>query len=201
MRIVNLFAAGLLVSAALAAHADAPGPEGGLAVVTEPGKALAVATVEMSATVTAIDKATRAITLRTPDGKTSTVTAGPEVQNFDQIATGDEVSVIYRESLLLKLLKGAQKVPVARSEAIDGARAEPGEKPAGGVARMVNVVGDVTAVDAATQVITIKGPQRTVELELQDPEQFKLVQVGDQIQATYTQALAVSVQKAAPAKL
>jgi len=33
-----------------------------------------------------------------------------------------------------------------------------------------------------------------------DPKQFALVKVGDQIQATYTEALALSVEAAAPAK-
>jgi hypothetical protein len=39
----------------------------------------------------------------------------------------------------------------------------------------VTAVGDVTKVDAATQIIAVKGPQRTVELKVRDPEQFKLI--------------------------
>jgi phage-related protein len=70
----------------------------------------------------------------------------------------------------------------------------------------VTVVGDVIKLDAATQTVTVKGPERTVELKARDPEQFKLIAVGDQIQATYSQALAVAVTpvakpaEAAPAK-
>jgi len=56
------------------------------------------------------------------------------------------------------------------------------------------VVGNVIAVDAATQTITLQGPERTVELALQDPEQFKLVEVGDQVEATYVQLLALAVE-------
>jgi ASC-1-like (ASCH) protein len=51
--------------------------------------------------------------------------------------------------------------------------------------------------------VTVKGPQRTVELKVRDPEQLKLVAVGDQIQATFTEALAVAVtpaSKPAPKK-
>ena len=67
---------------------------------------------------------------------------------------------------------------------------------------------DSTArLDAVTQTVTVKGPERTVDLKVRDPEQFKLVAVGDQIQATYTEALAVAVTpvakpaaKAAPKK-
>jgi hypothetical protein len=69
------------------------------------------------------------------------------------------------------------------------------------------VVGNVIKLDAATQTVTVKGPERTVDLKVRDPEQFKLVAVGDQIQATYTEAMAVAVTpvakpaaKAAPKK-
>jgi Cu/Ag efflux protein CusF len=60
----------------------------------------------------------------------------------------------------------------------------------------VTAVGDVTKVDAAAQTITVKGPQRTVELKVRDPEQFKLIKVGDQLEVTYTAAVALSVAPA-----
>jgi len=46
-------------------------------------------------------------------------------------------------------------------------------------------------------VVTLKGPQRTVELKVRDPEQFKLIKKGDQVQATYTEAVAIAVTPAA----
>ena len=44
--------------------------------------------------------------------------------------------------------------------------------------------------------MTLKGPQRTVDLVVKDPEQFKLIAKGDQVEATYTQALALAVEPA-----
>jgi hypothetical protein len=44
------------------------------------------------------------------------------------------------------------------------------------------------------QSITLRGPQRTVELKVGHPEQFKLIAKGDQVQATYTEALALAVR-------
>jgi hypothetical protein len=58
----------------------------------------------------------------------------------------------------------------------------------------VTVVGDVTNVDPATQTVTVRGPKRTVDLKVRDPEQFKLIAKGDQIQATYVEAVAASVK-------
>ncbi len=67
----------------------------------------------------------------------------------------------------------------------------------GAAGRQVTVVGDVIEVDASTQTITVKGPQRTVNMKVRDPEQFKRVAEGDQIEATYTEAVALSVTPAA----
>jgi hypothetical protein len=45
--------------------------------------------------------------------------------------------------------------------------------------RQVTIVADVVDVNAPTQTVALRGPQRTVELKVRDPEQFKLVAKGD----------------------
>jgi hypothetical protein len=64
------------------------------------------------------------------------------------------------------------------------------------VASRVTVVADVVAVNARTQTLTLRGPQRTVNLRVPDPKQFALVKVGDQVEATFTEAVAVAVEPA-----
>jgi hypothetical protein len=67
------------------------------------------------------------------------------------------------------------------------------------------VVGDdqrhaFVAVDAAAQKVSVKNRQgEIIDLRVRDPEQLKLVKKGDQIQATFTEAVAVSMEPAAPA--
>ena len=168
---------------------------GSAMVGTAPGKAAAMETVKITATITAIDKATRDVTLKGPQGNEMVVTAGPEVKNFDQLKVGDQVNLNYMEALTLELKKGGGMV-VARTEKAGAAGAKPGEKPAGAVGRQVTVVADVVALDPAKQVVTLKGPQRTVDLKIPDPEQFKRIAKGDQVEATYTQAVAINVEPA-----
>jgi Cu/Ag efflux protein CusF len=165
-------------------------------VGTGPGVAGAARTVEVTATITAIDAATRAVTLKGPQGNEKTMTAGPEVKNFAQLKVGDTVDVSYAEALTLELKKGGGLV-VGRTEQAGTAAAKPGEKPGAVAGRKVTMVGDVIAIDAATQVVTVKGAQRTVELKVQDPAQLKLIAKGDQVEATYTEAIAVVVRPAA----
>jgi Cu/Ag efflux protein CusF len=195
MRISILFAA--LVSAfALAQPAVA---QTSAVTASSPGKVGVAQTVDVSATITAIDKSSRTITLKGPKGDELKIEAGPEVKNFDQLKVGDIVDMRYRETLALELKKGGG-MKVEKTEKAGAVGAKPGATPAGVVGRQVTVVGDVIKVDAATQTVTVKGPQRTVELKVRDPEQFKLIAVGDQIQATYTEALALAVTPAKPKK-
>ena len=57
------------------------------------------------------------------------------------------------------------------------------------------VLADVVAVNPRTQTVTLKGPQQTVDLRVPDKKQFQGIKVGDQVQARYTEALAVSIAK------
>lgn len=195
-----IFGVALLGAACLPALAQQK-PEAGVAAMASsaPGTGTVVAAVTISARVESIDKAQRLLTLKGPKGNAQTVTAGPEVRNFDQIKVGDMVVARYMEALTLTLKKDGKEL-VAKSETTDGARSAAGEKPAGIVGRQVEVTADVIAVDAKTQTLTLKGPKQTIELKVPDAKQFALVKVGDQIQAVYTEALALSVETAAPAK-
>jgi hypothetical protein len=47
----------------------------------------------VTATVEAIDRAERVVTLKGADDELFEVVAGPEVRNFDQIEVGDELAV------------------------------------------------------------------------------------------------------------
>ena len=184
---------GLAVVAALAFPAAA---QTGAAVVSKgPGVAGAAQTLKITATITAIDAATRAVTLKGPQGREVTLTAGDQVKNFAQLKVGDQVNLEYIEALTIELKKGST-APVSRTEQMGAAGAKPGAQPAGMAGKQVTVVAEVVGVDAKTQVVTLRGPQRTVELKVADPEQFKRVAKGDRVEATYTEAVAIAVEPA-----
>jgi len=188
--------AALIGAAALPAMAQQkPGADAGVVKMSEPGKVAVAATVTATATVEAIDKAQRLVTLKRPNGESTTVTAGPEVRNFDQIKVGDLVTVKYIEALSMTLKKDGKELR-AMTESTDGARAKAGERPGGIVGRQVEVTADVIGVDAKTQTIKLRGPKQVVDLKVADPAQFKLIKVGDQIQAVFTEAVALVVEPA-----
>jgi hypothetical protein len=183
----------LTTSAVIAVPAAAQ--NGGVAVSSTPGQVSVTQAAHISATITAIDKPTRDVTLKGPKGKELTLTAGPEVKNFDKFKVGDLVNATYVEALTLKLVKGGGEV-VETTNQNAAVAAKPGEKPAGAVGRQITVVANVIALDPASQTITLKGPKQTVDLVVHDPAQFKRIAVGDQIKATYSEALAMALEPA-----
>jgi hypothetical protein len=171
-------------------------PQNGAVVAgSSPGKVGVGQTVDITATITAIDKATRDVTLKGPQGNEVTVTAGPEVKNFGKLKVGDQVMAKYAEALTLQLMKsdGSQKAEPSRTEDVAGGRAKSDAPPGAAIGRQVTIIADVIGLDPATQTVTLKGPQRTVDMVVRDPEQFRAISKGDQVKATYTQAFALAV--------
>jgi hypothetical protein len=184
------------VAAAIAFGATLPvAAQNSTGVTKAPGAVTTVQRIKAVATVVAIDSATRAVTLKGPDGRETTVIAGPEVKNFAQIKVSDRVNVEYKEALTLELKKGSTE-PRARAESSMAEAAKAGERPGAVAGRKVTVTAEVIGLNAATQTVTLRGPKQTVDLKVADPEQFKRVAMGDRVEATYVEAVAVVVTPA-----
>src|SRR6187402_2094801 len=198
MHSLKILAVAIAAAAAPLAYGQAQSPSGSAIVGTAPGKGLAMQHVKATATVEATDPAKRTVTLKNARGEVRTITAGPEVRNFDQIKVGDSVTIEYVEGLALELKKDGKAV-LGRSEVKSLERSDPGKKPGGMATREITAVADVVKVDTKKSTVTVKNKEgETFDLNIRDPEQLKLIKKGDQIQATYTEAVAVSL-KPAPA--
>ena len=166
-------------------------------VEKDKGAVTTASAVEFQGIITAIDKATREVTIRGGSGNELTITAGPQVKNFKQIKVGDLVTLSYIAALGLDLKKGGGRLR-ERIESDQAVAAKPGEKPGLVASRTVKVIADVSAVDAAAGTITLRGPKRSIDLSVKDKELLKDIRVGDQIAATYEEAVAIAVTPAAP---
>ena len=168
----------------------------GTTITSEPGRASVVRTQEGSVEVVRIDKPTRTVTLRGTQGNTFDIVAGDQVKNFDQIKVGDMVVARYAQALALKLRK-TKGPPEDVSVSEGSTQAKPGEQPSFTGGRQVTAIAEVTAVDPKESTITLKGPKgNVVTLDVHNPDQFKVVKEGDQVEVTYTEAVALSVEPA-----
>ena len=203
MKLVNLSIAALClacaagcstpeVAAPAAAAAPAPAP------AAAPRGETLVATVEATAIVTAIDQKTREVTLKKEDGTEVTFVASEDVKNLAQVKPGDLLHVVYGEALAYEVKKGG--TVVAPATAVAGGAAELGQMPAGALARQTTATVLITAIDPKVPSVTFQGPAgNTRTIKVLHPEKLVGVSVGDTVELTFTEAVAIKVE-AAPAK-
>jgi hypothetical protein len=150
--------------------------------------------VTVTATVEGLDLDKRTVTLKGPEGNVETLKVGKEVRNLPQVHVGDQVVVNYYQAVALAVTKPGQAAPGATVTQA-AARAKPGEKPAGGVVTQVTLTATVEAMNKEASTVTLKGADGTMHtLKVRDPKVFADVKVGDEVTATYTDALAITVQ-------
>jgi Cu/Ag efflux protein CusF len=77
------------------------------------------------------------------------------------------------------------------------AQATPGDTAAPKVvdATVVTVRGKVEAVDVEKKTVTLKGPRRSLTLQVRDPQKLEAIKVGDPVVAKYYEALAIEIKK------
>jgi Cu/Ag efflux protein CusF len=169
------------------------GEAAGAAVVQE-GVAggTVVQTYELKATVTSLDKATRKVTLMDAAGIKTTVKAGPEVVNFDQIRVGDELHITAAQELVVSVAGEGETPSDGGAQMV--ALAPKGAKPGAIMAETTQVTAKVTAIDAAQHKATLQfedGSTRTVAVR-PDVDLSKR-KIGDKVVIRTTGALAIRV--------
>jgi len=149
----------------------------------------------VEAVVEAINVDNRIVTLRSlTEDKTVVMEVGDEVRNLAQVTVGDRVVVEFHQAVAVDLKKGGGLEATA-GQAVVAARAQPGDKPAGGIGEATEVVATIVAIDRNEPSVTLKGPEgNLVDVVVQDPQKLVGVDVGDQVIITYTRAMAISVE-------
>jgi len=147
--------------------------------------------ITATATIEAIDRATRQITLKNQKGEVTTIVAGPEVKRFDELKVGDTVSATYYESVAVNVRRPGDPGPNPGGAAVTpGAGPKPGATAA--VQQSVTVV--VQSIDKPNQSVTVKRTDGSiVSFRVQNPKYLDMAKAGDTVDITYTQAVLVEV--------
>ena len=154
------------------------------------------ASVTVTAKVTSVDQKTRKVKIITDDGKKYSFIAGDNVVNLPQVKKGDIITATYTEAIAYQVRKHNKETGVMVTQA--AAAAEPGQKPAGAVMEQTTVAVTITAIDPTVPSVTFKGPKGGIKtIKVKDPQKLNDVKVGDVVDITYTEALAIKVDPAA----
>jgi translation elongation factor P/translation initiation factor 5A len=148
--------------------------------------------VTESATVESIDLSTRTVVLKGADGKTASVVVPESIANLEKLSVGDTVTTTYAVAIAAQIMKpGDEPAPAAVSAAKQGNGQIVG-------ANQVSALLKVNAVDLAKNTVTLTGPKGNTEtVEVKRPElqeKLKTLKPGDEVQITYTEAIAIKVE-------
>lgn len=170
------------------------------ACAPQPPKPLALSeTVEASAIVEAIDYSTREVVLRDAQGRQTLVKAGPEVRNLAQVKKGDRVVVRFTEAFAAQVVKPGTGVTGVQADTAV-ARAAPGERPGAAIGEQIRTTVKVYEVDPYANTIEVTGPRGyNRRLKVKDPQAIAFIRglkKGDEVEVTFSEALAISVEPA-----
>jgi len=110
------------------------------------------------------------------------------------VKAGDEVVVAYTRALVWQVKPAGEGTPGITVD--DGVtHADSGEKPATTAASSVTVTATITAINLAAGTVTLTEPGGNSRvITARDPANLRKVNVGDLVDITISEALAVSVK-------
>jgi hypothetical protein len=158
--------------------------------------------VTMQGTVSAINKETREITLMSKEGGLVTLTAGEEIERFDEIAVDDVMQFDY-----YTYIKAEFREPTAEELAeplqmmAEGGKAPEGMDPAAVIGAIAKAVVTIEVINRPNMVVTVKGPNGNyVSIPVEDENLITELKIGEVLILTYAEAMAVSLEKIANLK-
>jgi len=144
----------------------------------------------MTATVEAIERSTRQVTVKTDKGAYEVLYAPEELKRFDTLKVGDPVSVTYYENLVLRLKEHDEKDVDRRAMSVTPSES----KSSGTVSHQRTITATVTAIDQKAPSITFTGPHDwTYTTRVEDKQALAKVKVGDKVDITWTEAMILSL--------
>lgn len=150
-------------------------------------KTLTGETQTISATVEAINTATRTLTMKGPKGNYMEFVVPETAKRFSEIKVGDTLTARYYENLVIRKKQPGEKDVDTTSE---GVTPGTGAKPAGTAATQRTITATITALDPKVPSLTLSGPNNwTYSARIEDKKVLDQIKLGDKVDLTWTEAL------------
>jgi len=151
-------------------------------------------TKTVTATVEAIERSTREVTIKKPDGTYDVFFAPESIKKFDTLKIGDKITARYYETMVLQLkAPGATDIDKGKTAVV---RAGEG-KAAGTASHQRTITATIAAIDMKAPSITFTGPQGwNYSSRVEDRKALEKVKVGDKVDITWTTAMTLSLEDA-----
>jgi hypothetical protein len=160
---------------------------------TEKQAAYTEKTASAAATVQAIDLQNRIVRVKEESkGRVYDLKVDKSVQNLDRLQVGDRVVVNYIEAIAVRVIKPEKDKPLSFEKKVES-------EGAGTEMRQTTVTAKIQYIDRSTSNVYLTWPDGvTVGVRAKDPKVLENFKDGDWIEITYTDTLAISIEKAKP---
>lgn len=153
---------------------------------------------KLQATVESINLESREAVVRGPEGNMISLKVDERVERFHEIKAGDVVSVDYWMFITAEFRDPTaaekQRPLLVLAEA---GKAPEGVDPAAEVGAVIRAVVTVEVINRPKMTVTVKGPRGNfVTVPIEDKSLIEQLNVGEIAVVTYSEALALSVEKA-----
>ena len=153
-----------------------------------------VESMEMKATVTAIDARARTVTLKRRFHKAQTFKVDKSGVNFKQIQVGDEVHVVVVEEIAVSLVRGGVPSLVGAGAAVS--LAPEGSKPGIVLVETVGMTAEITAIDSHSHHVILELPDGSFKtVKVAKHIDLTQVSLGDSVFIQITEGVAIEVVK------
>jgi hypothetical protein len=147
--------------------------------------------ITITATIDAIEWASRTVTLKTADGKLIPIKVPAGVKRFDAMKVGDAITARYYDNIVLRVKAPDEKDVNTLGDALTPTG---GMRPGATAATQRTITAKITAIDPAVPSITLEGPSNwKYSSRVADKAALKQVKVGDRLDITWTEAVMVTV--------
>ena len=144
----------------------------------------------VTATVDRIDKFSRTLTLRRENNLTQMVLVDPSEKLFDELKTGDRVTVRYTDSVVVQVRPGAS-LSLPRDTTSDAKAANDQ------VVQQLKTVVTIESIDPDGQFVIYRTEDGLKAMRtVADKKLLQGVRQGDRVEITLTRERAVSIQRA-----
>ena len=150
-------------------------------------------TKSVTASVEAIERSSREVTVKKPDGTYDVFYVPETYKAFDTLKIGDKITAKYYENMVLRLKAPGEPDVDTKSSGVTRAEG----KPAGTAARQRTITATITAIDQKVPSITFSGPNGwSYSSRVEDKQALAKVKVGDKVDITWTTAMVLSLEVA-----
>ena len=153
--------------------------------------------ITVRGTVTEINPETREITLMSKDEGLMTITAGEEVERFDEIAVDDIIEFDY-----FTYIRAEFREPTEEEKAepiqmlVEAGKSTEDAAPAGAVGAVVKAVVTIEALNRPLMLATVSGPNGNyVTIPMEDAEFMTQLRIGQVFILTYAEAMVAALEK------